>query len=87
MVFDFTVCIISALVGIKEQLFFSTFAQELLSVSPFKAADLISVHFSEQIEQIIQNLQVTCHMCQLSFKLRRSFLLREGCKLLHWAVA
>ncbi|XP_063162929.1 vacuolar protein sorting-associated protein 8 homolog [Candoia aspera] len=31
--------------------------EELISVSPFKAADLISIHFSEQIEQIIQNLQ------------------------------
>ncbi|KAM6441851.1 vacuolar protein sorting-associated protein 8 homolog isoform 1-T3 [Liasis olivaceus] len=31
--------------------------EELISVSPFKAADLISIHFSDQIEQIIQNLQ------------------------------
>uniref|UniRef100_A0A803ST84 Vacuolar protein sorting-associated protein 8 homolog n=1 Tax=Anolis carolinensis TaxID=28377 RepID=A0A803ST84_ANOCA len=27
-------------------------------LSPFKAADLISIHFSDQIEQIIQNLEV-----------------------------
>ncbi|KAJ6669149.1 hypothetical protein lerEdw1_007958 [Lerista edwardsae] len=31
--------------------------EELLLVSPSKAADLISIHFSDQIEQIIQNLQ------------------------------
>ncbi|XP_042313799.1 vacuolar protein sorting-associated protein 8 homolog isoform X4 [Sceloporus undulatus] len=31
--------------------------EELISASPFKAADLISIHFSEQVEQIIQNLQ------------------------------
>ncbi|KAH0623915.1 hypothetical protein JD844_007114, partial [Phrynosoma platyrhinos] len=31
--------------------------EELISVSPFKAADLISIHFSDQVEQIIQNLQ------------------------------
>ncbi|KAK9401031.1 vacuolar protein sorting-associated protein 8 like [Crotalus adamanteus] len=31
--------------------------EELTSVSPFKTADLISIHFSDEIEQIIQNLQ------------------------------
>nr|XP_020643075.1 vacuolar protein sorting-associated protein 8 homolog isoform X3 [Pogona vitticeps] len=31
--------------------------EELISISPFKAADLISIHFSDQIEDIIQNLQ------------------------------
>ncbi|XP_060097988.1 vacuolar protein sorting-associated protein 8 homolog isoform X3 [Heteronotia binoei] len=31
--------------------------EELLSVSPSKSADMISVHFSDQIEQIIQTLQ------------------------------
>ncbi|XP_048361839.1 vacuolar protein sorting-associated protein 8 homolog isoform X2 [Sphaerodactylus townsendi] len=38
--------------------------EELLSVSPSKAADLISVHFSDQIEQIIQNLQDQCLLFQ-----------------------
>ncbi|XP_058043331.1 vacuolar protein sorting-associated protein 8 homolog isoform X2 [Ahaetulla prasina] len=31
--------------------------EELTSVSPFKTADLISIHFSDEIEQIIQILQ------------------------------
>lgn len=39
-------------------LLFSLLFQELISVSPFKAADLISIHFNDQIEDIIQNLQV-----------------------------
>ncbi|XP_054838253.1 vacuolar protein sorting-associated protein 8 homolog isoform X1 [Eublepharis macularius] len=49
--------------------------EELLSVSPSKAADLISVHFSDQIEQIIQNLQDQC----LLFQFLKSLLdPREG---------
>uniref|UniRef100_A0A670ZWW7 Vacuolar protein sorting-associated protein 8 homolog n=1 Tax=Pseudonaja textilis TaxID=8673 RepID=A0A670ZWW7_PSETE len=33
--------------------------EELTSVSPFKTADLISIHFSNEIEQIIQILQLS----------------------------
>lgn len=32
--------------------------KELLVLSPGKAADLAAIHFSEQIESIISNLQV-----------------------------
>lgn len=32
--------------------------KELLLLSPCKAADLVAIHFSEQIESIITNLQV-----------------------------
>lgn len=34
--------------------------KELLLLSPCKAADLVAIHFSEQIESIIANLQVKC---------------------------
>lgn len=34
--------------------------KELLQLSPCKAADLVAIHFSEQIESIITNLQVRC---------------------------
>lgn len=34
--------------------------KELLLLSPCKAADLVAIHFSEQIESIITNLQVKC---------------------------
>ncbi|XP_044290678.1 vacuolar protein sorting-associated protein 8 homolog isoform X2 [Varanus komodoensis] len=49
--------------------------EELISVCPLKAADLISIHFSDQIEEIIQNLQDQC----LLFQFLKSLLdPREG---------
>uniref|UniRef100_A0A8B9ICG7 Vacuolar protein sorting-associated protein 8 homolog n=1 Tax=Anser brachyrhynchus TaxID=132585 RepID=A0A8B9ICG7_9AVES len=40
--------------------------KELLLLSPCKAADLVAIHFSEQIESIITNLQnLTCLLCLL----------------------
>uniref|UniRef100_A0A8C9EVH1 VPS8 subunit of CORVET complex n=1 Tax=Pavo cristatus TaxID=9049 RepID=A0A8C9EVH1_PAVCR len=50
--------------------------EELLLLSPCKAADLVAMHFTEQIESIIANLQV---QCQLKFDLSLCFLYsREG---------
>uniref|UniRef100_A0A8C3PPI1 Vacuolar protein sorting-associated protein 8 homolog n=1 Tax=Calidris pygmaea TaxID=425635 RepID=A0A8C3PPI1_9CHAR len=43
--------------------------EELLSLSPCKAADLVAIHFSERIESIIANLQV---------KHRTSLMMEEG---------
>uniref|UniRef100_A0A8D0LB45 VPS8 subunit of CORVET complex n=1 Tax=Sphenodon punctatus TaxID=8508 RepID=A0A8D0LB45_SPHPU len=39
--------------------------EELIFLSPSKAADLISTHFSDQIERIIQNLQVKTFSCSI----------------------
>uniref|UniRef100_A0A8B9FFV9 Vacuolar protein sorting-associated protein 8 homolog n=1 Tax=Amazona collaria TaxID=241587 RepID=A0A8B9FFV9_9PSIT len=60
--------------------------EELLLLSPCKAADLVAIHFSEQIESIITNLQVN-QISELEFDLSLLWFLyyREGInqELLH----
>uniref|UniRef100_A0A8C0VJ45 VPS8 subunit of CORVET complex n=1 Tax=Cyanistes caeruleus TaxID=156563 RepID=A0A8C0VJ45_CYACU len=50
--------------------------EELLVLSPGKAADLAAIHFSEQIESIISNLQISG--IEFDFSLLCLFYSREG---------
>lgn len=52
-------CIITLSIEVMIFTVFPT-PKELLLLSPCKAADLVAIHFTEQIESIIANLQVQC---------------------------